>query len=149
MSYTKLTYHAVWRTYYNEPSIPENAKIEMQKYILSVCQNNKWYLRQLNMHLDHVHILLDLPADVTIASAVQKIKASSSGAFKGNKNFPLFKGWNTGYGAFTVSHWDIDKIRAYIRNQSEHHKYEDSRGELMRWLSENGVSDMEYLDKNM
>ncbi|MCD8385300.1 MAG: IS200/IS605 family transposase [Bacteroidales bacterium] len=149
MSYVKLTYHFVWRTYCSEPSIPETYKIEMQKYLNTLCQSYKLFLREVNMHLDHVHLLVDVPATLTVAWVAQEVKAVSSGAFLGHPNFPLFKGWNKGYAAFTVSHWDIPKVEAYIKNQSEHHKHEDTRCELLRWLSENGIDDQTYLDRNM
>ncbi|MCC8117737.1 MAG: IS200/IS605 family transposase [Bacteroidales bacterium] len=148
MSYTKLFYHLVWRTYSSEPSIPEWCKEEVQRHIHSLCINNKWILKQVNTHLDHVHALVQLPPSVSVSTVAQTLKSVSSQTFKGHKNFPLFKGWNTGYGAFTVSSWDVAKIRSYIKNQSEHHKNEDTRGELMRMLSEHEMDPNQYFDEN-
>jgi hypothetical protein len=32
--------------------------------------------------------------------------------------------WQGGYGAFTVSRWDVKKVSNYIHNQKEHHANE-------------------------
>lgn len=31
--------------------------------------------------------------------------------------------WQNGYGGFSVSRWDVEMIREYIRRQPEHHKF--------------------------
>jgi hypothetical protein len=57
--------------------------------------------------------------------------------------------WQGGYGAFTVSHSNIDAVKAYIANQREHHaKLEMSfTDELRRLLQKHGVAfKEEYLN---
>ncbi len=54
--------------------------------------------------------------------------------------------WQTGYGAFTVSHSSIDVVKAYIANQREHHEKMSFRDELRRLLQKHEVAfDEEYL----
>ncbi len=36
--------------------------------------------------------------------------------------FPAFKGWAEGYGSFTCSYKDLDRLVEYIKIQTEHHK---------------------------
>src|ERR1035437_8790949 len=36
--------------------------------------------------------------------------------------FPAFKGWAVGYGSFTCSYMDMDRLIVYVKNQQEHHK---------------------------
>jgi len=43
---------------------------------------------------------------------------------KSNSHFPKFKSWQEGYGAFTYSIREKDRIINYIKNQKEHHKKE-------------------------
>jgi len=71
---------------------------------------------------DHVHCLIRMRPAQTLSSIVKQIKGSSSRWV--NKNGLLnvpFK-WQTGYGAFSVSPADLDKVRKYICNQEQHHK---------------------------
>jgi hypothetical protein len=30
--------------------------------------------------------------------------------------------WQDGYGAFSISYWDLEKIKTYIMNQAKHHQ---------------------------
>ena len=71
---------------------------------------------------DHTHALIDLPANLTIEQVIQLLKGSSSHWINQNR---LVKGrfaWGRGYGAFSVSHSDIDRVVKYIANQGEHHR---------------------------
>jgi hypothetical protein len=42
--------------------------------------------------------------------------------------------WQAGYAAFSVSQSNIDAVRAYIRNQAEHHRKQSFQEELREWL---------------
>lgn len=65
---------------------------------------------------------------------------------KENGKFPLFEGWQDGYGAFTYSINERDIIIDYVKNQKEHHKSESFYDEFKRLLRENGIEfDEKYL----
>lgn len=65
---------------------------------------------------------------------------------KNNGKFPLFSGWQDGYGAFTYSIRKKDMIVDYIKNQKEHHRHETFRDEYKRLLEEQGIEfDEKYL----
>ena len=53
--------------------------------------------------------------------------------------FPGFKGWSVGYGSFTCSYSELDRLIDYIKNQQEHHKTENFLEEYRRILEENGI----------
>jgi putative transposase len=43
--------------------------------------------------------------------------------------------WQEGYGAFAVSHSNVDQVKAYIAGQEEHHRqrsFQDEYRELLR-----------------
>jgi putative transposase len=42
--------------------------------------------------------------------------------------------WQEGYGAFTYSYSQIDKVYKYIQNQEEHHKRKTFREEYLEIL---------------
>ncbi|MGI9103644.1 MAG: transposase [Terriglobales bacterium] len=61
---------------------------------------------------NHSHVLLAIPPTLTLASAVQKIKGSSS-KWMGDSGVRDFK-WQEGYGAFSVSASAFHSVVAYI-----------------------------------
>ena len=58
----------------------------------------------------------------------------------------MFSGWQDGYGGFTYSIHDKDKLIEYVKNQEEHHKTKSFREELIDLLNEHGiVFDIKYV----
>jgi hypothetical protein len=54
--------------------------------------------------------------------------------------------WQRGYGAFTVSASQVEKVRRYIANQEEHHRKQDFRDEFIELLRKNEIEfDERYL----
>jgi len=47
--------------------------------------------------------------------------------------------WQSGYGMFSVSHSHMEKVKRYIQDQGEHHKWEDFQTEFRRFCRKNGV----------
>jgi putative transposase len=70
---------------------------------------------------------------------VKEIKVSSSVWMKNNNLFPAFEGWAVGYGSFTCSYRDLDRLIKYIKNQQEHHKKISFEEEYRNLLLEYGI----------
>ena len=70
---------------------------------------------------NHLHIANGLKPKVDVSSFVQRIKSRSTGAIR--REFPALSdfSWATGYGAFTVNPFDMDRLVHYIHNQKLHH----------------------------
>jgi hypothetical protein len=47
--------------------------------------------------------------------------------------------WQIGYGAFSVSASHLEKVKAYIRNQREHHKKRSFEEEFLLMLKKAGI----------
>jgi len=80
------------------------------------------YMKTNYFNADHTHALIDLPTNITIEQTIHLLKGSSSHWINQNR---LVKGrfaWGRGYGAFSVSHSDVDRVCKYIANQGEHHR---------------------------
>jgi REP element-mobilizing transposase RayT len=96
---------------------------------------------------DHVHIVLSLPATVSVAKTVQLLKGNSSKwiheTFPGMRSFE----WQEGYGAFSIGVSAAEATKAYIRNQVEHHRRRTFREEFETMLRKHGfVFDESILD---
>jgi REP element-mobilizing transposase RayT len=84
---------------------------------------------------DHVHILCNLSRTISIAKLVQEIKTSSSARIKEEGGAAADFAWQNGYGAFSVSQSNMEKVRQYIENQEEHHRrrtFQEEYRELLR-----------------
>jgi putative transposase len=80
---------------------------------------------------DHVHILLSLPATLSIAKAIQLLKGNLSKWI--HETFPKMRyfAWQEGYGAFSVAISGVEATITYIRNQAEHHRTRSFREEFV------------------
>ena len=79
---------------------------------------------------DHVHLLARVPATFAVAALVKRLKGSSSHRITREHGGEGFFKWQKGYGAFTVSRWDLARVREYIRRQKEHHGTGTLSGQL-------------------
>ncbi len=84
---------------------------------------------------DHVHLLVGLGRETSIAELVRLVKSNSSRWV--HDTFPVHRdfAWQHGYGAFSVSRSHRDPVTHYIDTQAEHHKtlsYQDEFRELLR-----------------
>jgi REP element-mobilizing transposase RayT len=75
-----------------------------------------------NATADHVHILAQLRQDKALSDHLRAIKANSSGWLRDTFLQMGHFHWQDGYGAFSVSHSQKDKVRRYIANQEDHHR---------------------------
>lgn len=121
-TYTQIIYQIVIGTRYREKVLTKNNREELFKFINGILQNKKCVLYQVNGVEDHIHIVTHIHPTVALASLVKDIKLACSLFIKENNLFPHFRGWQDGYGAFTYSLKEKDRLIAYVQNQEEHHK---------------------------
>lgn len=89
---------------------------------------------------DHIHMLVSIPATITISEFVKNIKVWSSKWLKSQGAAYRGFAWQDGYGAFSVSHSVIPKTISYITNQAEHHKKISFREEYISFLKANDIA---------
>ena len=138
-SYQQTTYHVVFCTKYRQKSLPLEHSRELYNYIWGIIKNRKARLFRINGIEDHLHLLINLPSSMSLASLVRDIKAFSSTWLRQNPNFPEFQGWADNYAAFTYAYRDRNKIANYIRKQREHHKRQEVEREIRQIFFEQGM----------
>ncbi|MFV0483923.1 MAG: IS200/IS605 family transposase, partial [Bacteroidales bacterium] len=127
-SLSKIYVHVVFSTKYIQKKITAEVRAELQAYIVGCLADVKSYTEEIYINPDHLHVLCTLPRTLTIAQLVSKIKTPSSMWLK-QKGVLDFE-WQGGYGTFSVSASNVDAVKRYIQNQSEHHKKVDFKDEL-------------------
>jgi putative transposase len=83
---------------------------------------NDWEIKELNIQIDHVHLMIQLKPMISVNKAVQLLKGGSSRVIR--QEFPELEEflwgdsfWSDGYFAETVGRVSEDVIRKYIQNQ--------------------------------
>ena len=130
MSYNINYQHIIFRTSRSEKTIPQENKSKLLAYIDSVSKELGVKVIRINAYLNHVHILADVPVSMLLSEYVRKIKQTSSVTFRHHPEFPHFCGWAKGYGSFSVSYYERDRIINYIKGQDEHHRIKTFDEEL-------------------
>ncbi len=149
MSYTRFLYHIVFRTKCSLNTIPESHERDLYAYILGFVNNKNAVLYRIGGMPNHIHMLVDLPPMLSVASFMQELKIATSKWLKTNSEFPDFQGWAEGYAAFTYSLKEKETVINYIKNQKEHHKVETFENEYRRFIEESGIQiDEKYFLKD-
>ena len=138
-SYRQHLYHIVFRTKDSDPTVDQNYSDRLYAYITGIVKNKMSHLYRINGVKNHLHILTDIHPSLAPADFVKEIKANSSLWMKKSGLFPLFKGWAEGYGSFTCSFRDKDKLIEYIKSQQEHHQKLTFEEEYRILLKEAGI----------
>ncbi|HBX49969.1 MAG: transposase [Bacteroidetes bacterium RIFOXYA12_FULL_35_11] len=145
-TYTQIIYQIVFGPKNNEKTLTKKDRAELFKYISGIISNKKCHLYQINGVEDHIHIVTHLHPSVALASLIKDIKVASSIFIRKANLFQSFSGWQDGYGAFTYSIKEKDRLINYVKNQETHHKSKILRDEMIDLLNEHGIEfDEKYL----
>ena len=133
-TYTSTLFHVVFSTKERRAVIAEPAKL--WAYVAGTARNLDYEPLAIGGTDNHLHLLLRLPAHVSVADAAQKLKANSSRWLGENG---MWFGWQHGYGAFSVSPSNVDAVKRYVQNQPEHHRRRSFEDEFMALLAKSGI----------
>ena len=128
-SYSDLLVHVVFSTKDRQPSIRESFRERLYEYMAGLARQEFGVAMKIGGTENHVHALVSFNRDVSVAEAMCKWKSLSSGWI--HRTFPEATefAWQAGYGAFSVSHSNADRVH-YIAGQLAHHK---SRSRRSSW----------------
>ncbi|MEQ9236284.1 IS200/IS605 family transposase [Coleofasciculus sp. E2-BRE-01] len=121
-NFTQLYLHCVWATWDRLPLITSDIQEAVHAAIIGECQQLKCTVITLGGIEDHVHLLISFPPTLAVSDLIKQIKGSSSHLVTHEIKSGEFFKWQGSYGAFSVSHDNLDQIANYIRNQPIHHR---------------------------
>jgi len=145
-SYISSYVHYIFSTKNREKHLTKELTERLYPYIGGIARENKMKMLTIGGVVDHLHLLLSLPATITIAKAIQQIKGASSKWI--HETFPELKyfSWQEGYGAFSISFSQIEEMKHYIQNQEDHHRIKTFKEEYIEILEQHGIEyDERYL----
>ena len=133
-SLSRVLVHLVFSTKNREPFLSPAVQHELHPYLAGTLDHIDCPSLQVGGVADHVHLLFGLSRTRTIASVAEAVKTSSSKWLKTKDARLSAFHWQTGYGSFSVSQSESDKVVAYIRNQEHHHRKMTFQDEYRRFL---------------
>jgi REP element-mobilizing transposase RayT len=122
MPYLKIWIHLVWATKDRQPLIQHAWKVDLHTHIRENATEKGIHLDFINGYSEHIHALISMNADQTIAKIVQLLKGESSHWVNEQQLVKGHFAWQEEYFAVSVGESQIDKVREYIKNQDEHHR---------------------------
>ena len=139
-TFTSLTYHLVFGTKYRFERIRPPLQDELYAYIGGIIRGEQGHLIEIGGMPDHVHILTAIPPSLAVSDMLKRIKAKSSKWVNQEHKCAERFEWQIGFGAFTVSHSQIEIVQRYIQNQAEHHRQLTFQEELMMLLRRHAIA---------
>jgi REP element-mobilizing transposase RayT len=138
-TFTNLIAHVIFSTKDRVPCIDAALKRELFPYMCTIISEHGGKVLHVNGPNDHVHLLISQPATLATSDMLRLIKANSSKwAREKWPNRSKF-GWQTGYGAFSVSQSNVKEVGRYIASQEEHHKKISFKQEFIAFLKKHGI----------
>ena len=141
MSHVKIWVHAVWGTKSHFPYLTKEIKEKIISHIRENANNKGIYVNKINGHRDHLHALIGLNADKSIAQTMQLIKGECAFWINKNKITSEKFEWADEYFAASVSESDLDRVVFYINNQEEHHKKSTFMEEYEKFMKDYNKAD--------
>jgi REP element-mobilizing transposase RayT len=133
-TFTQIYLHLVFAVQNRISLINPEWKAELYKYITGIVQNNGHKLISINGVSNHLHIAVGYKPHQLIPDFLQDIKGYSSRWINKRKFTGAKFTWQEGYGAFSFSHSQIDRVVKYINSQEQHHKKETFREKYIQLL---------------
>lgn len=138
-SFTSQLLHCIFSTKERQRLVTSELSSRLWPYLGGIARENHMKALSIGGTEDHVHLLLSLPATLSVAKAMQLIKGGSSKWI--HDTFPEHhtSTWQEGYGAFSIGISDVNRTMSYIEHQAEHHCRRDFKQEFLAFLEKHGI----------
>ena len=118
----RLMIHLVWIPKYRKRVLKGKLAKRLKELLQLCAEANGWEIAELNIQVDHVHIIVQFVPTISVSKMVQLLKGRSSRALR--KEFPELEEfywgdsfWGDGYFAETVGTCNLETIQKYVSNQ--------------------------------
>jgi putative transposase len=115
-------YHLVWLPKYRKKILAGKIKERLEELFRMSAEMNGCEIQELNIQIDHVHMIIQIPPSISVSKVVQYLKGLSSKLIRAEmpevkkvlwgKDF-----WADGYFSATYGHVSEETILNYVKNQ--------------------------------
>jgi len=115
-------YHIVWTPKYRYRVLDGGVKQEVGNCIRAFSEQKKCEVVELNVQIDHVHLIVSIPPKLSVSSYVGMVKGRTAirvlQRFRELRQKPYWGNhfWTKGYCVDTIG-LDLEKIQAYVQYQ--------------------------------
>jgi REP element-mobilizing transposase RayT len=132
-TYASNFIHCIFSTKGRKTLISTERMDSIYAYLGGIARGEGFTLVAAGGTANHLHLLFILPAAYSLATAVQKLKGSSS------RWMGIEFSWQQGYDAFSVSPSQVPLVKNYIHNQERHHRKRSFEDEFVMLLKSCGI----------
>ncbi len=145
-TYSNLLVHVIFSTQDRRPAIATEIQLDLFAYMGGIVRGLRGRALAIGGTNDHVHVLMRLPQDASVADVVRVVKTNSSRWIHEKWPDRAAFSWQTGYGAFSVSESSAEAVIKYIFEQPIHHRRRSFQEEFVAFLKKNGIEyDQQYI----
>jgi REP element-mobilizing transposase RayT len=138
-SHAALLVHVIFSTKERKPFLQGDLSARLFPYMQQTARQHGGEIHIIDGATDHVHMLISVPANRSLAEIMRVVKCNSSRWVR--QEFPDRQdfGWQSGYAAFSVSHSKRATVYQYIARQQEHHKVHSFKEEFITFLRKHQI----------
>jgi len=145
-SFTSIHVHFVFTVGDRHDAISPKVAQILYPHLAELAREHKCQILAINGMPDHLHLLVSLHPSQSVSELAKTLKGNSSHFLNQARVFSYKFRWQAGYGAFSVSHSQVPKVRQYIADQQLHHAKLDTREEFVALLDKHEIDwQEEYL----
>jgi len=143
---SNILLHYIFAPKGRENRLREDFREELHRYIHGIVNKSKSKQLAIGSVSDHMHLFVSMHPTESPSEFIKLVKGNSS-RFINEKGLVKRKfEWQEGYGVFSHSSSEKDRVTYYVEHQEEHHKQQPFRVEFVNILDKIGiVYNEEYL----
>jgi putative transposase len=134
--YSEVNLHIVWHTKDSLPLLtPSVEPMAHQALRRKLVETPGAFVHEIGGVENHVHLCITILPTTVISELIGQLKGGSSYEVNhrlGHRHKLLE--WQDGYGVVSFGTRDLDWVKAYIRDQRQHHAAGTTHDRLERWL---------------
>jgi putative transposase len=139
-THQQVLYHIVFSTKNRGPYLAdEDHRMQVYAYMAGIIKNLNGFALEVGGWIDHVHLLIRIPAKTSVSEFVGRLKANISKHINETNGQIKQFAWQEGFGVFSVSVSQRENVAQYIRNQAQHHALESFENEYLRLLDRHEI----------
>ena len=139
-SFSCLLVHATWSTKERRPLLSDpDLRVRMHEYLGGASNALGCKPVIVGGVEDHVHVLAHIARTISVSDWIKEMKRVSSIWIKSVDSSAEKFQWQAGYGVFSVSLSNMEKVKEYIAAQEAHHKKLSFQDELRQLLRKHNI----------
>ena len=120
--YSEINLHLTWHTKESLPLLTPTVEPLAHRYVRQkIINSDGVFVHEIGGTETHLHVAVTVPPTVLISDFIGQLKGASS--HEVNRELGLGKTlqWQTGYGVVSFGTGDLEWVKAYVRDQRQHH----------------------------